>query len=75
MHVLTIVAIEDFDLLAVGHERPGDGAGVDSAPLQFRVESVGVELVDLVQVAEDGVGPCPGVRQIGHCQLISAKRK
>ena len=70
MHVLTIVAVEDFDLLAVGDERPRDGTGVHPAALQLGVETVGVELVDLVQIAEDSLRARPSVRQVGHGQLV-----
>ena len=74
VHVLTIVAVEDFNFLTVGDKGPRDGAGVDPAALQLGVEAVRVELVDFVQVAEDGVGPGAGVRQVGHRQLVPVEK-
>ena len=66
VHVAALVAVEGAQLGAVLDEGARDGGGVGPAPLQLREEDAGVEVVQLLQVTEDGGG---GVG--GHAELVS----
>ena len=65
VHVAALVAVEGPQLCAVLYEGARDGGGVGPAPLQLRVEHAGVEVVQLLQVPEDG-----GRGVGGHAQLV-----
>ena len=67
VHVPALVAVEGAQLRAVVDEGARDGGRVGAAPLQLGEEHARVEVVQLLQVAEDGR------RGLGrHAQLVPA---
>ena len=66
VHVAALVAVEGAQLGAVLDEGARDCGGVGPAPLQLREEDAGVEVVQLLQVTEDG-----GRGVGGHAELVS----
>ena len=67
VHVPALVAVEGAQLGAVVDEGARDGGRVGAAPLQLGEEHARVEVVQLLQVAEDGRG---GLGR--HAQLVPA---
>ena len=67
VHVPALVAVEGAQLRAVVDEGARDGGRVGAAPLQLGEEDARVEVVQLLQVSEDGRG-----RLRRHAQLVPA---
>ena len=70
VHVPALVAVEGAQLRAVVDEGARDGGRVGAAPLQLGEEHARVEVVQLLQVAEDGRRGLGG-----HAQLVPATRE
>ena len=70
VHVPALVAVEGAQLRAVVDEGARDGGRVGAAPLQLGEEHARVEVVQLLQVPEDGRRGLGG-----HAQLVPATRE